>query len=81
MVRAYEYGLTRLVARLGLRSEVGWSQEELGLPAHAHTPLQGWKRLREAGFPFVKRMLVTAPQLADRRAAVEQEIADHLPQP
>ncbi len=71
VVDAYEIGMARVLDRAGLRWEPGWSQESLGLPAHAVVPFAGWKALLDAGFPFVKRVLLTGPQFADQRAAVE----------
>lgn len=59
VVLTYELGLTRVVDAAGLRRQVGWSQEELRLPHATDLPLAAWRRLLEAGFPFVKRVLLT----------------------
>lgn len=71
VVEAYEIGLTAAVDAAGLTRETGWTHEELGVPLHADLTLHAWRQLVESGFPFVKRMLLTASQYAHQR----QEIA------
>lgn len=70
VIEAYEIGLTAAVDDAGLTRETGWTHDELGLPLDADPSLHGWRQLLAAGFPFVKRMLLTAPQYADQREAV-----------
>ncbi|MCK0111964.1 glycosyltransferase [Ornithinimicrobium sp. F0845] len=74
VVVSYEIGLTQVLEKAGLRREAGWTQEELGLPRETVLPLWAWQSLLEAGFPFVKRVLMTAPQFADQRAALKQVV-------
>src|SRR5690606_5320092 len=74
VVKTYEMGLTQIIDRSGLSRAAGWTQAELVVTEATDLPLQQWKQLLEAGFPFVKRVLLTGPQFADQRAAVEQAI-------
>lgn len=71
VVLTYELGLTRALDAAGLSREVGWSAEDLGLPPTGDLTLRAWRPLLEAGMPFVKRVLLTGPQFAGERAAVE----------
>src|SRR5690606_10077507 len=74
VVETYEMGLTQTIDRSGLSRAAGWTQAELGVGEATDLPLQQWKQLLEAGFPFVKRVLLTGPQFADQRAAVDQVV-------
>ncbi|SOC57822.1 glycosyltransferase [Ornithinimicrobium cerasi] len=74
VVFTYELGLTRVVDAAGLRRDVGWTHAELGAPETVDLPLGVWRQLLDAGMPFVKRVLLTGPQFAPVRAAVEQEL-------
>ena len=76
VVRTYEIGLTLAVDAAGLRREVGWTHEETGQPPTIDLTLHAWRALLEAGFPFVKRMLLTAPQYATQREAVREAVAE-----
>ncbi|KRE37767.1 hypothetical protein ASG73_08995 [Janibacter sp. Soil728] len=78
VVRAYEVGLTEAVDRGGLTRDVGWSHAELGVPETVDLTLHGWHELLDAGFPFVKRILVTGPQFAQQRPAVEQAVVEAI---
>lgn len=74
VVRTYELGLTRVVDGAGLTRGVGWTHAELGLPESVDLTLHGWRQLLGAGFPFVKRVLMTGSQFAQHRPAVEQAV-------
>ena len=76
VVTTYEIGLTRAVDAAGLSRETGWPQDELGLPRSAVVPFAGWRTLLEAGFPFVKRVLLTGPQFAGARPEVEAVVRE-----
>lgn len=70
VIDIYELGLGRLLDEHRLRTAVGWTNEELDLPAHVNATFQGWRALLDAGFPFVKRSLLELPHLKDQRAVV-----------
>ncbi|WP_134772057.1 glycosyltransferase [Ornithinimicrobium flavum] len=75
VILAYEIGLSALVRELGLSTATGWSQDELGMPPDANA-LLAWEVLLDAGFPFVKRVLLTEPRFAAWRPAIEARLAD-----
>lgn len=75
VVDAYEIGLTTTVDAADLTRETGWTHDALGLPLDVDLSLHGWRALLAAGFPFVKRMLLTAPQYADQRSEVAAVVA------
>lgn len=79
IIEAYEFGLTRLARTLGLSTAVGWTHEELGLPEQANPAFDGWRELLDAGFPFVKRMLLTTPHLRELGALVRDYVAKQYP--
>ncbi|MFB9732041.1 glycosyltransferase [Ornithinimicrobium kibberense] len=81
VVTTYEIGLTHVIDKAGLSRETGWSQADLGLPPSTVVPFGGWRELVEAGFPFVKRVLLTGPQFAAARPAVERVVRERLVQP
>src|SRR5690606_7944273 len=74
VVQTYEMGLTQTIDRSGLSRAVGWAQAELGVAGATDLPLQQWRQLLDAGFPFVKRVLLTAPQFASQRAEIERVV-------
>jgi lipopolysaccharide biosynthesis protein len=59
MVGRYEIGLSRRVARVGLRARALFPYAALVPDASVRNPtLDGWRVLLEAGFPFLKRELL-----------------------
>jgi hypothetical protein len=68
VVLAYEFGLTDVAQEHGLVTDVGWSEEALGIPVSSDSALGAWDRMLERGFPFVKRVL-----LEDRRFAHQRD--------
>ena len=81
VIEAYEIGLTRTIEEAGLGWAVGWDHDELGLSRSAVLPFEAWRALLDRGFPFVKRVLLTGPQFAHLRPAVEQAVRDALAPP
>lgn len=57
VVRKYEIGLSRLMRRLGVASEVALPGGDV-VQGSDNPTLHGWRRLIERGFPFVKRRVV-----------------------
>ncbi|MGD8200607.1 glycosyltransferase [Ornithinimicrobium sp. W1679] len=80
VVTTYEIGLTSTIDRAGLTREVGWPQQALGLPPSTVVPFAGWRELLDAGFPFIKRVLLTGPQFAAVRPAVNRVVKKRLAQ-
>ncbi|MGO0575715.1 glycosyltransferase [Ornithinimicrobium panacihumi] len=76
VVETYEFGLTQLIDERGLTWRAGWSHAELGLGTSVDIPLSGWQKLLDAGFPFIKRTLLSHPGYAHHRAAVEQVVSE-----
>lgn len=70
----YELGLTAVAERAGLQVEAGWTPQELGVPAATLVPIHAWAPLMDAGFPFVKRVLLTQLRFAAQRPAIEARL-------
>lgn len=62
VIEAYELGLGDLLGEAGLTRDVGWPGD-VG---------EGWRTAVAAGFPFVKRTLLTDRAFAGERAAVRE---------
>ena len=72
VVMRYELGLSRLLVSEGYTMHAEFRSHRLGA-GDANPTLASWRGLVEAGFPFVKRMVVEKPEVApsgDRVAAV-----------
>lgn len=74
VIRTYEFGLSSLVAAEGLTTGVGWDQADLGLEPGDDAVLGGWEALLDAGFPFLKRTLLTDPRFDVIRARVDARL-------
>jgi hypothetical protein len=70
VIQAYEFGLSDLVQQHGLRAEVGWPKEALGIERSTDSVLGGWAAMLTSGFPFVKRTLLEQRRFADLRPAI-----------
>jgi hypothetical protein len=65
IIKRNEIGLSRLLRQEGFVSEAAfpycWSVD-----AGENPTIRGWQKLLELGFPFVKRQIVSTPQVAPR---------------
>jgi lipopolysaccharide biosynthesis protein len=68
-----EIGLSRLLLRRGLSIEAAFSPEDVGSP-ELNPSINGWRRLLDLGFPFVKRELLTNPSVAADALEVPEEL-------
>jgi len=68
----YELGLPRVLARA--RVPVGAMFDGAAISGEANPTITGWRALLDAGFPFVKRELITNPSVAPDAAGVPDEI-------
>jgi lipopolysaccharide biosynthesis protein len=75
LIAAYEYGFTDHVHRNGFSSaayvhagDVVWGQ--------LNPTIQGWRRLLEAGIPFIKRELLRRPELVPDGASIRPILAE-----
>lgn len=58
----YELGLSKLLAEVGIESDCAYDGRDI--VGDLNPAILGWRALLEAGFPFIKRELVTSPQVA-----------------
>jgi hypothetical protein len=79
VIEFYELGLTAAADEAGLSVEAGWTAEELGVPEGTLIPIYAWQELMDAGFPFVKRVLITQLRFAAWRPAIEARMASAPP--
>ena len=70
VVQTYEFGLSELLHRHGMKTDVGWPKEALGISPETDSVLGAWHRMLAGGFPFVKRTLLEDGRFADQRDAV-----------
>lgn len=73
----YEIGLSRLASGMGLSTDVMFPWEEV-VGRRQNPTLDGWLRLLELGFPFVKRALVTGPGVGSNVPGVEEAVARYF---
>jgi hypothetical protein len=73
MVRTYEHGFSKALAAGSIRMGWAWDHTSFGFGPNVN-PCMSWPQLLDAGFPFVKRRLLTHPRYADQRRL----IIDHL---
>ncbi len=69
----YEHALTALLRAEGIPHDAAWSPADFGLDASVNLALC-WRELFDAGFPFLKRRLLTH----SRFATVRPIILDHV---
>lgn len=69
LVRTYEHGLTATLAAESIRTGWAWDHASFGL-GPGFNPSLCWNELLDAGFPFVKRRLLTHPRFADQRPLI-----------
>jgi lipopolysaccharide biosynthesis protein len=62
IIERYEFGLSRLLLAEGLTTSACFESERVVSPTENPT-VEGWKRLIELGFPFVKRQLLVDPTI------------------
>lgn len=62
IIERYEFGLSRLLLAEGLTTSACFDSERVVAPTENPT-VEGWKRLIELGFPFVKRQLLVNPEI------------------
>lgn len=74
IVHRYEIGLSRALARAGISTAAGFPSATLGAGT-ANPTLVAWDALLRAGYPFVKRTLLTDP-----RVRVPVEVLDRVVQ-
>jgi lipopolysaccharide biosynthesis protein len=70
VVRTYEFGLSDLLQRHAMTTDVGWTKEALGVSPGTDSVYGAWSRMLAGGFPFVKRTVLEDPRFADQRDAV-----------
>jgi len=74
----YELGLSALLRTVGIDSSSAFDGAG-AVDGELNPSILGWRRLLESGFPFVKRQLLTEPQVApdsSEVAAVVKELFD-----
>ena len=74
VIEFYELGLTAAADEAWLSVEAGWTADELGVPEATLIPIYAWQELMDAGFPFVKRVLLTQLRFAAWRPAIEARL-------
>lgn len=75
LVQRYEHGLTAVLRSAGLSLGAAWDPESFGFERHVN-PYLCWRELLDAGFPFVKRRLLTHPRFATVRPLIVREVAE-----
>ena len=63
IIQQYEIGLSRLLFSEGYVT-ASWFESELIADAGQNPSVMGWRALLDRGFPFVKRQLLTIPNIA-----------------
>ncbi len=74
VIRNHEMGLSHLLDEEGYSISIGWTQADLGLPERHEPSMGGWLQLLDAGFPFVKRAVLTARHFAHHRHLVAPSV-------
>jgi hypothetical protein len=77
MVDSYELGLTRLLFAEAFVSTAMFQPERVVAQGQNPT-INGWRRLIDLGFPFVKRTIVTDSGVALHGSAVEMTMRDRF---
>lgn len=73
VINNYELGLNRLLRQEGYGITPGFRADDI-VPAGENPVIRGWWRLLEEGFPFVKRQILTEPEVAPRAEWVSREV-------
>lgn len=73
IIQRYELGLSRLLFAEGLTTSACFESERL-VSATENPTMRGWRSLLRAGFPFVKRELLTNPAVVQDGTDVPSEI-------
>lgn len=77
LIRRYEHGLTRLLLENGIETRWAWDAASFGYGPEIN-PSLCWQDLLEAGFPFVKRRVLTHPRFAAERPRVLHYVREHF---
>lgn len=77
LIHRYEHGLSRLLRERGIRTGWAWEAASFGYGPETN-PYLCWQDLLEAGFPFVKRRILTHPRFAPVRPLVLQYAREHF---
>ena len=70
MIQTYEFGLSELLQRHMITTDVGWPKEARGVSPGTDSVLGIWSRMLVARFPFVKRTVFEDNRFADQRDAI-----------
>ena len=73
VVERYELGLSRHAFEQAYSWDVFVAASDFGTE-NSNPTIEGWRALLEAGIPFVKRTMMTHPDLADQRPAVARNV-------
>lgn len=71
----YEHGLTALLRQEGIPHGSAWQPSDFGFQSTVNLALC-WRELFEAGFPFLKRRLLTHPRFANLRPSIVAHVQD-----
>lgn len=74
IIEKYEVGLSRLLFREAYLS-AAWFDHSIVVPDGLNPSLWGWRKLVNLGFPFVKRQLITLPELVSDGAEIPDVIS------
>lgn len=77
LVQRYEHGLTALLRSEGISHAAAWDPASLGFDDGVN-PSLCWLELFDAGFPFLKRRLLTHPRFATVRPIILAHVRDRF---
>lgn len=74
IIRKYELGLGRLLSREGYSAAAVFPCESLVHGRRQNPTIRAWRSLLQAGFPMVKRQLLTDPEVAKDSAEIADDV-------
>ncbi len=73
IIERYEIGLSRLLMAEGFTTSAAYEWSQV-VPAPDNPTIGGWRELLRLGFPFVKRQLLTNPNIVHDGPEVREEV-------
>lgn len=74
IIRKYELGLGRLLQREAFSTAVAFPSGSVVADRDDNPTIRAWRALLDAGFPMVKRQLLTEPQVAADSGEIPEEV-------
>ena len=74
IIRRYELGLGRVLLREAFSTAVAFPSESVGTNNGENPTIRAWRALLDAGFPMVKRQLLTEPEVAADSGNIPVEV-------